>query len=166
MWSSVYDSPLSRWFFDHYYDKVENHFPPLQDQHLLSAGCGTGTLEIRLAQRFPSATILGIDISEKMLQKAMTKKKDRVNVHFTMSISEHLEFPDDSLDIIVCIHSFHHYANQRASLKEFKRVLKPGGTLYWLDGIKDEWLGRLHLKLTVWILSIAFLSVNDLGTIV
>ncbi len=149
MWSSVYDSPLSAWFFNHYYKKVEVHLTNLEGRHLLSAGCGTGTLEIRLARRFPTATILGIDLSEKMLCKARAKTNDLKNITFAKANVESLELSDHNFENIVCIHSFHHYPNQLRALEEFYRVLKPGGRLFLLDGTKDRWLGRLHLKMNM-----------------
>jgi ubiquinone/menaquinone biosynthesis C-methylase UbiE len=148
-WSSVYDSPLSRWFFEHYYNKIESHLTDLAHKHLLSVGCGTGTLEIRLAKRFPTATIVGVDLSEKMLQRANTKKGELTNIIFSRAVSEELDLYDNQFDYSVCIHSFHHYQDQLASLKEFARVLRPGGTLFLLDGLKDEWLGRVHLKMNM-----------------
>jgi ubiquinone/menaquinone biosynthesis C-methylase UbiE len=148
-WASVYDSPVSRWFFDHYYRKVEAHLDDLNGKHLLSVGCGTGTLEIRLARTFSRASIVGIDFSEKMLARADAKKGTLDNVRFQHSVAESLDLPDRQFDVITCIHSFHHYADQLESLREFRRVLKPGGTLLLLDGIRDDWRGRLHLKLNM-----------------
>jgi ubiquinone/menaquinone biosynthesis C-methylase UbiE len=148
-WSSVYDSPLSRWFFEHYHKKVESHLNDLDHKHLLSVGCGTGTLEIKLAEKFPTSTVVGIDLSEKMLEKANAKKGNLTNILFARAASEQLVLYDHQFDFIICIHSFHHYQDQLASLQEFFRVLRPGGSLLLLDGLKDEWFGKVHLKMNM-----------------
>ena len=55
--------------------------------------------------------------------------------------SEHLPFDDQSLDVITCANSFHHYPRQSGVVREMRRVLKPGGRLILLDGFRDNCIG-------------------------
>jgi ubiquinone/menaquinone biosynthesis C-methylase UbiE len=51
--------------------------------------------------------------------------------------SERLPFAEGSFDAVTCANSFHHYPRQQAAVEEFRRVLRPGGSLILVDGHRD-----------------------------
>ncbi len=51
---------------------------PAAAMRIIDLGCGTGELTALLAERFPDATVLGIDSSEAMLREAEPRSSDRV----------------------------------------------------------------------------------------
>ncbi|KAL1915265.1 uncharacterized protein VTP21DRAFT_7541 [Calcarisporiella thermophila] len=83
---------------------------------------GTGKLALRLAERFES--VYAIDISTKMLESA-TKHP---NIQYSVSTAEHLEFMDNSVDLITIGQALH-WVDAKRFFTEVKRVLRPGGTL-------------------------------------
>src|SRR5690349_16890656 len=79
------------------------HLPGGAD--ILDAGCGTGEISLRLAEMFPDARLLGIDIIDDHLERARARcaaMKDRVRFE-NRSIFE-LGLPAASFHLTVCRH--------------------------------------------------------------
>lgn len=94
--------------------------------HVLDLGCGTGALMEQVYQECPQRTLYGIDLSEKMLNVAEKRMKDKAVLK--LGDSSALPFPDLKFDIVYCNDSFHHYPDPEAVIAEVYRVLKFGGT--------------------------------------
>jgi ubiquinone/menaquinone biosynthesis C-methylase UbiE len=151
-WSQDYDRPG---FFQ------RNLFIPTEDHiiaemislekadstfKLLDIGCGTGKLVLRLHQKFPMATLSGVDISPGMIKVAASKVPNKRNLSFQVgNASSGLPYPERHFDYVTCCHSFHHYPDQEAAVKEFVRLLKPGGKMLFVDGdINSVWGYVMH----------------------
>ena len=96
---------------------------------VLEISCGTGLFTEELART--DNTILAIDISEALIMKA----KERVssaNVAFIVGNACETEFASGSLDFIVGSSSLHHL-EVKSALKEFIRILKPGGGMMFTE---------------------------------
>lgn len=86
------------WDPEQYHKFTEERFQPFEDLFLLvrprkgicvvDLGCGTGELTCRLAERLPGSSILGIDVSLSMLEKAQ------------QLTSENVSFRNDDVSII------------------------------------------------------------------
>lgn len=90
---------------------------------VLEIGCGTGLFTKELA--VTDNTIIAIDISDELVKKA----KERVhaqNVKFVVGNAYKTKFKPNRYDFIVGSSSLHHLEVDSA-LKEFSRILKPGG---------------------------------------
>lgn len=96
---------------------------------LLDAGCGAGHWAI--AASYLNRQVEGIDSTPKYLDYAfrINKKFKRSNLKFSLGKIEKLPFKNNSFDYIVCFNSWM-YTKKELSLKEFYRILKPGGKLY------------------------------------
>ena len=92
----------------------------------------------------PTQSIIGVDLSEKMLEIAEEKCRDYPNVSFQNASVTALPFVDRSFDVVVSASAFHYFENPTAALIEMRRVLKPEGELVILDWCKDDWLCRLY----------------------
>jgi SAM-dependent methyltransferase len=100
---------------------------------ILDAGCGTGEISARLAERFPEARILGVDIIAAHLALARRRSAafgDRVR--FEERSVYDLGLPDASFDLVVCRHVLHAIPHADRVLAELLRVTKPGGRLHLL----------------------------------
>ncbi len=106
----------------------------------LDIGCGTGWAVYHAAQRVNNVgAFYGIDLSEKMIEKAKRNFEGNGNFHFIKAISELIPLNDDLFDIIICTNSFHHYLHPNKALKEIYRLLKAGGKVYVADPTADHW---------------------------
>ncbi|HTR46293.1 MAG TPA: bifunctional demethylmenaquinone methyltransferase/2-methoxy-6-polyprenyl-1,4-benzoquinol methylase UbiE [Verrucomicrobiae bacterium] len=101
------------------------------DARILDLCCGTGDLAFALdrvrsgANRGP---IFGSDFVEPMLIRAREKaQSEHRAVVFAAGDALHLPFPDASVDLITTAFGFRNLANYEEGLREFARVLKPGG---------------------------------------
>lgn len=98
---------------------------------VLDAGCGNGNLLFR-SLPYLQAQYVGMDFSRNMLQRAACRAYDAKNARFLQGGIDRLPFKDQSFDRVVCsgvITCLPSVEGTREALKEFCRVLKPGGTL-------------------------------------
>ena len=106
------------------------------DARVLVICCGTGDLAVSLA-RAGRAQILGADFSHTMLVRARAKSLAEANgaapVPFLEADALRLPFGDSSFDLITTAFGFRNLANYEAGLREFLRLLKPGGSLAILE---------------------------------
>lgn len=111
---------------------------PIRDYGLcLDIACGTGDIAFALAAEFPNATIEGIDLTAEMLTYAQAKN-GYSNLQFSMDDMCHLDFPSDSVDLITGGYALRNAPDLLIAMKEFARVLKPGGIAAFLDFSKSS----------------------------
>lgn len=95
---------------------------------ILDAGTGTGTRLEGLKQRIPTARMIGIDVSPEMTHTANGKDIDGI----ALADMSALPFKEDTFDYVFCFFNAFGYVpsgEKRAeTLKDFYRVLKPGGS--------------------------------------
>ncbi len=94
---------------------------------ILDLGCGTGFLTPTLAQRYPKARIIDLDLSEGML--GIAKKNKASQQHAVCGDAEYLPIKNRSVDFILSNCVFHWFCNPQNALAEIRRVLKPDGLL-------------------------------------
>lgn len=104
---------------------------------VLDLPCGTGEFEHLLLAKNPTQKIVGVDISEAMLQIAQQKYENYPNVSFHTAKASDLPFDSNCFDRIICANSFHYFDDPIAALNEMKRVLNPNGKLIILDWCRD-----------------------------
>ncbi len=96
---------------------------------VLEIGCGTGLFTEELAAT--GNTIIAIDISDALIRKAK-KRVHAANVKFVVGNAYKTKFEPDTFDFIVGSSSLHHLEVDLA-LKEFARILKPGGGVMFTE---------------------------------
>lgn len=102
-----------------------------QDKRVLEIGCGVGRMTFALAKRFGS--VIGVDISEEMIQRAkfLQSKLRAVNIDFEAGSGKDLaQFPDASIDFCFSYIVLQHIPDVSIVLnyiREIGRVLKDGG---------------------------------------
>ena len=87
---------------------------------ILDVGTGTGAGAIRLAQRFPEATVVGVDLSEAMLEQARRNTPADLKVTYQRADASALPFADGSFDLVA-------HANMIPFFDEVARVTGRGG---------------------------------------
>ena len=85
---------------------------------VLDVGCGTGFLTAEVAKLVKE--VVGIDISEKLIERAVKTK----NVKYIVADAEKLPFGDKTFDKVVSFTMLQDVEDKDAVLKEMKRVCK------------------------------------------
>ncbi|MFH8086635.1 MAG: class I SAM-dependent methyltransferase [Candidatus Aenigmatarchaeota archaeon] len=99
---------------------------------VLDVGCGTGRIALKLLKK--GAKVYGIDISEKMLEKAKNKtKKFKNKVEFKVASVYKIPYSKNSFDLVVCNLVTSHLKNLNKAVAKIARVLKPKGFLIISD---------------------------------
>lgn len=97
---------------------------------ILDLATGTADLAIALAKRNPQAKIIGMDISEKMMEigKAKIAKQGLENqIEVRFGDAAKLPFEDNSFDAVTVAFGVRNFENLDKGLSEISRVLKPNG---------------------------------------
>ncbi len=136
LWSASYDRPgLQQVTYRPVHDAVLSRFDGFVPDSILDLGCGTGQLTGRLGETFPTAVVVGADLSDGMLERAIERTDDEdpsashQPLAFVRADAQQIPFADSSFDAVVCTESFHWYRDQAAAVAEIARILEPGGRL-------------------------------------
>lgn len=96
---------------------------------VLDVGCGPGSITCDLAERVAPGTVVGIDRSEDALTEARRTAAARgvAGASFDVGDVYHLDFDDDSFDVVHAHQVLQHLVHPVAALREMRRVCRPGG---------------------------------------
>lgn len=107
---------------------------------ILDIGCGTGTLLVLIKQVYPTTEVVGVDPDPKALSLAEKKAaRSKISVRLDWGFSDQLPYSNGSFDRVFSSLMFHHLNpdDREATLREVRRVLKPGGSFQMLDFSSD-----------------------------
>lgn len=99
--------------------------PDFQGKTLLDLGCGYGWHCIYAAEQ-GAERIVGVDLSEKMLETARAKTTDD-RITYQRCAMEDIEFESESFDIVLSSLALHYVENFEIIVKKVHTILKPGG---------------------------------------
>jgi ubiquinone/menaquinone biosynthesis C-methylase UbiE len=120
----AYDQPcLQRLVYQPAQDEVIAALRAAGSEHVADIACGTGILASRIAKELRPEEVYGVDMSDGMLAQARRRSS---TVSWKLGPAEQLPFADEFLDAVVTTSAFHFF-DQPAALREFHRVLAPGG---------------------------------------
>jgi phosphatidylethanolamine/phosphatidyl-N-methylethanolamine N-methyltransferase len=120
--------------------------------HILEVGVGTG---LSLTDYTKSSRIVGIDISQPMLDKARARVEMRHLDHvqaLAVMDAEQLTFPDASFDVVVAQYVVTAIPNPEKALDEFVRVVRPGGEIILTTRIGAE--SGVRRKFERWLMPV------------
>jgi demethylmenaquinone methyltransferase/2-methoxy-6-polyprenyl-1,4-benzoquinol methylase len=96
---------------------------------ILDVATGSGDLAKSVSSAVPEARVIGADFCAPMLAEA--RKRGLGELIVTDGLS--LPFPDQTFDALTIGYGLRNMADWEAAIREFSRVLKPGGRLVVLD---------------------------------
>lgn len=101
---------------------------------ILDIATGTGDVAFDLHNRYPEARVIGLDLSEKMLDVARRKltkldENAKNKINFEKGDSLALRFDDGRFDLITVAYGVRNFENLAKGLSEMARVLKSSGVL-------------------------------------
>lgn len=144
-------------------------FIKLQPEIIVDIGAGTGRQTRLLAQRFPHARTIALDLAPAMLQQARLRlswwERWRRRQRFICADAEQLPFADRSIDLLFSNVTLQWCETPERVFAEFQRVLRPGGLVLFstfgpdtLRELRQSWQAvdpHTHVNL--------FIDMHDLG---
>lgn len=127
--------------------------------HWVDAGCGTGRFSRRLAA-CGAGRVYGLDAALPMLEVARglaneQQMADRIRFESVENL-EHLLYPDHAFDGILCSSVLEYLEHPVAVLREFHRLLKPGGCLILSLPNRSAWLRKAQNACFHWTLRLGW----------
>lgn len=98
-------------------------------RRVLDIATGTGDLALAIQRALPEVDVMGTDFCRPMLDVAVKRGLNNVLEADAMN----LPLPDASFDVATVAFGLRNMADYEAALREFRRILKPGGHLLVLD---------------------------------
>ncbi|WP_433739151.1 class I SAM-dependent methyltransferase [Pseudomonas putida] len=98
--------------------------PPMQGLTVVDLGCGYGWF-CRWASEQGAQSVLGLDVSKKMLEQARSTTSNR-NIRYRRADLEHLDLPADSFDLAYSSLALHYIKDLPGLFANLHAALKPG----------------------------------------
>lgn len=141
---------------------------PRPGERILDVGCGTGGDVLALAdQVVPGGCVVGVDLSEVLITKALSRAAGRAGVEFYVADATDLPMAPGTFDSVRAERVLQHVADPAQAVAEIVRVTAAGGRIvlaepdhdmwavnagdiavtrrllaWWVDHIRNPWMGR------------------------
>ena len=111
--------------------EIYNRLLSLDNKHILELGCGAAIKTRNIATSGSNRRLTALEVDEIAHQKNR-QITDLPNVTFGLAGAQDIPLDDDSVDVVFMFKSLHHVPPElmEPSMREIKRVLKPGGLAY------------------------------------
>ena len=109
---------------------------PLKPARILDVATGTGDFALQLHRSLHPQHIIGIDLSQGMLDEARRKVKEKGlenDITFSQDDCMALHLDDESVDAVTVAFGVRNFEHLQQGYREMARVLKPGGMLCVLE---------------------------------
>jgi ubiquinone/menaquinone biosynthesis C-methylase UbiE len=116
---------------------VLDHLGPLDGKRVADIGCGKGRFARILRERYPSASVHGLDLAEAMLACVPP------GIHRCVATMTALPLATGSCDGAYAIESLEHAVDISTAVAELCRIVKPSGRIVIIDKNVEAW-GRLE----------------------
>ena len=128
-WKRLYAGEYPRGFL--IIDTLRKYAPEfhVEGASVLDVGCGDAGALIAFAEK--GAKCAGIECFDTSLERGKLRAADHgVEVDLKKGVAESIPFPDASFDLVMLDNVLEHVTDRPGTLREVRRVLKPGGLLY------------------------------------
>ena len=106
----------------------------VEPERILDVATGTADLAIALKRAVPTAEVIGVDFAEPMLERGREKVAGGgLELSLVQGDGQNLAFEDASFDVVTIVYGLRNFNDRDQGLREFYRVLKPGGRLVILE---------------------------------
>jgi ubiquinone/menaquinone biosynthesis C-methylase UbiE len=105
--------------------ELKKMMPDFQGKRVLDLGCGFGW-HCRYAVENGAASVIGVDLSQNMLDEAK-KKTNSENIQYIRMPIEDIDFPDNSFDAVISSLALHYVQSFEEVLSKISKCLSSGG---------------------------------------
>jgi len=126
-----YDDPANS-FWERFSRRTIERLDLLPGARVLDVCCGSGASAIPAAEKAgPEGFVLGVDLAEKLLERARSKatKRGLRNLEFRVGDMLDLRLPRSEFDAVVCVFGIFFVPDMRAGVQALWDVVRPGGKL-------------------------------------
>ena len=130
-------------------------FPPLKGKHVLDLGCGYGW-HCRFSAENGAEQVLGIDLSQKMIEEARRRNLAR-QIQYRVCGIEEYEYPEGRWDCVISNLALHYIQDMEGVFRKVRRTLKPGGIFLFniehpvfTAGVGQDWIYTEENKPLYW----------------
>lgn len=152
-WYTAFDDPIALlraenkikvpWILQYLKKHGDNHC------RVLDVGCGGGFLSNELA--LSGLKVTGVDLSPESLKVARAYDQTK-SVNYEVADAFHLPYPDESFDVLTAMDFLEHVENPALVIKEFSRVLRPGGFFFFHTFNRNFLSWLIIIKLVEWFI--------------
>ena len=101
-------------------------------ERVLDVCCGSGASALAAAEKVgPAGSVLGVDLAERLLERARAKAAARGLPHAEFRLGDMLDLrlPPDHFDAVVCVFGIFFVPDMSAAVRALWQVTRPGGRL-------------------------------------
>ena len=109
-------------------DDLINNVSFIGDEDVLDIGCGDGKITLMLSEIANRGSVLGVDLSDEMIEFAKKKFENNKNISFMQLDARELAF-NNQFDVIFSSYALHWVVNFDDFMKRVYKALKPGGKI-------------------------------------
>lgn len=130
-------------------------FPPLQGKTVLDLGCGYGW-HCKFAAEQGAVRVLGLDLSQKMVEEAISRNQDG-QIEYRVCSIEGYDYPDSTWDCVVSNLALHYVHHIEEIFRKVHQTLKPDGVFIFniehpifTSGVGQDWIYTKDGKPQYW----------------
>lgn len=127
------------------WQQLKKLFPPLAGKKVLDLGCGYGW-HCRYAAEEGAKAVLGIDASERMIEKARSRGEAE-NIRYLVQSMESFDYPAESFDLVFSNLALHYVQDIRSIYQNVWNTLVQGGVFLFniehpvfTAGVRQQWV--------------------------
>jgi ubiquinone/menaquinone biosynthesis C-methylase UbiE len=118
-------NPIERRMMSGFFDALDVMLDGLSPEVVVEIGAGEGRITERLVERFPEATVVGLDLPDTNL----AEEWDEIEVPMFFGDATRMPFVDRSIDLVVGLEVLEHVPNPERALADIARVCRGAAVL-------------------------------------
>jgi SAM-dependent methyltransferase len=111
-------NPIEKRMMDGFFTALDRMLDGLRPAVVVEIGAGEGRITERLVERFPQATVVGLDLPDTNL----AEEWDEIEVPMFFGDATRMPFVDDSIDLVVGLEVLEHVPRPERALADIARV--------------------------------------------
>lgn len=130
-------------------------YPSLQEKYVLDLGCGYGW-HCKFAIEKGASQVLGIDVSQKMIEEAKRRNAEE-KIEYRLCGIEEYEYPENAWDCVISNLALHYIKDLEKTFQQVHKTLKPNGIFIFniehpsfTAGVEQDWIYTKDKKPLYW----------------